>query len=158
MRAPDGLIEIKALYGDPLPLVKDDGTVSILWEYRMSAIALPGPVPLGWMPSVKTKTARFNQAIGEEVERVFYALRACGAWDHVVTFDGAYTWRSKRDSKKLSMHAYGGAVDFNAATNKLGTEGDMHPLIVQAFESHGWTWGGRWSRPDPMHFQWGRGY
>jgi len=56
-------------------------------------------------------------------------------------------------SKPLSMHAFGLAVDFNVSTNGLGTTGDLDPRIVAVFEKWGFEWGGRWSRPDPMHFE-----
>jgi hypothetical protein len=56
-------------------------------------------------------------------------------------------------SKPLSMHAFGLAVDFNVSTNGLGTRGDLDPRIVTVFEKWGFEWGGRWSRPDPMHFE-----
>jgi hypothetical protein len=56
------------------------------------------------------------------------------------------------------MHGFGGALDFNAETNELGTKGDMDPEVVAIVEAHGWEWGGRWRRPDPMHWQFARGY
>jgi hypothetical protein len=56
-------------------------------------------------------------------------------------------------SRALSMHAFGLAVDLNVASNQLGTKGDMDPRVVEIFERWGFTWGGRWSPPDPMHFE-----
>jgi len=56
------------------------------------------------------------------------------------------------------MHSFGAALDLNAETNQLGTPGDMDAGLVQLFEACGWTWGGRWKRSDPMHFQFGSGY
>lgn len=53
----------------------------------------------------------------------------------------------------LSNHAFGLAVDLNSDTNQLGTRGDMDPRIVEIFERWGFEWGGRWERPDPMHFE-----
>lgn len=156
MRAPVGIMEIEGLYGDPQAFIRDDGTPSPLWEMRMCKVDLPGPLPLGWKPSVVVKTARLNQAIAGEAEGVFRALSKAGLWDYIETFDGAYCWRAQRGSAKLSMHAFGAAMDFNATTNQLGTRGDMHPGIVNTFVNLGWTWGGTWRRPDPMHFQLGR--
>lgn len=56
-------------------------------------------------------------------------------------------------SKPLSMHAFGLAIDFNVSTNRLGTYGDFDARVVAIFERWGFRWGGRWSRPDPMHFE-----
>ena len=59
-----------------------------------------------------------------------------------------------RDPRRgLSMHAFGLAVDLNVSSNALGTRGDMHPDVVRIFQEWGFTWGGFWSRPDPMHFE-----
>lgn len=55
--------------------------------------------------------------------------------------------------RSLSMHAWGLAVDINAHDNALGAQPQMQPRIVEIFESWGFAWGGRWSRPDGMHFE-----
>jgi hypothetical protein len=57
--------------------------------------------------------------------------------------------------KPLSMHAWGLAVDFNVSTNQLGQPPQMDPRIVDVFDRWGFVWGGRWSRPDGMHFELG---
>jgi hypothetical protein len=74
-------------------------------------------------------------------------------------FSGDWVVRQARGLKIMSMHAFGLAIDFNAPRNKLG-DGEAKTLfkgsslIVQIFEKHGWTWGGRWKgRRDAMHFQ-----
>ena len=51
------------------------------------------------------------------------------------------------------MHAFGLALDLNVQRNLYGTPGGMHPDIVAIFEKWGFEWGGRWDRPDPMHFE-----
>jgi hypothetical protein len=81
-------------------------------------------------------------------------------------FSGAYVFRNIRDKDRLSMHAYGCAIDLAASVNYLGLdeqdESDterqrMHQMpldVIDIFEGQGWIWGGRWhGRPDPMHFQ-----
>lgn len=56
-------------------------------------------------------------------------------------------------AKALSMHAWGLAVDINSHDNWLGQTPQMDPRIVEIFEKWGFSWGGRWSRPDGMHFE-----
>lgn len=75
--------------------------------------------------------------------------------DRITRYSGSYCYRAMRGGKSLSMHAYGCAIDFDAEDNPMGHPGRIHvdSLIVKAFEREGWTWGGRWTRPDPMHFQ-----
>jgi hypothetical protein len=70
-------------------------------------------------------------------------------------YGGCYVPRfiDRNPRKSLSFHAFGLAIDFNVSTNALGTRGDMDPRIVRLFEAAGFTWGGHWSRPDPMHFE-----
>lgn len=156
--APTGLLEIQKLYGDPAGFIRQDGTVSPLWALRMVRVPFPVPLPIGWLPATAASACSVNQAIADEVTAFFAALQKAQLWTKLVTYDGGYVWRAQRGSAKLSMHAYGAALDFNANTNELGTKGDMDPDVVALAENRGWTWGGRWQRPDPMHFQWVRGY
>lgn len=57
--------------------------------------------------------------------------------------------------KPLSMHSWGLAIDINVSTNQLGATPTMDPRIVQVFDRWGFAWGGRWRRPDGMHFELG---
>jgi hypothetical protein len=69
---------------------------------------------------------------------------------------GGYNNRPIRGGSTPSYHAYGAAVDLNWGSNPMGAplRTDIPSGVVQLWESHGFTWGGRWtSRPDPMHFQ-----
>jgi hypothetical protein len=59
-----------------------------------------------------------------------------------------------RDPRRgLSMHAFGLAVDLNVSGNHYGTKGNIDGRLVKIFERWGFAWGGRWSPPDPMHFE-----
>lgn len=55
----------------------------------------------------------------------------------------------------VSRHSWGGAVDINASSNLLGTEGSMDPRLVEIMREWGFIWGGDWTVPDPMHFEFG---
>jgi hypothetical protein len=141
--------------------MREDGTISPLWERRMVAVPFPAALPLGWTVEtgpVYAKRASVNEAIVYETANLFRAWYKENLWTALRTYDGGFTWRAKRDSTQLSMHAYGAALDFNARTNRLGTKGDMDPRLVDIARAQGWTWGGEWKRPDPMHFQYGLGY
>jgi hypothetical protein len=92
------------------------------------------------------------------------------ASDDTLSFNG----RKMRGSSSWSMHAYGLAVDIDPAENPYvngntvipegfdayldrtrDEEGMLHSsdVVVEAFESIGWKWGGDWTRPkDYMHF------
>jgi len=67
--------------------------------------------------------------------------------------DWSYLNRDVRGGTQRSNHAFGLAVDINALSNPLGTEGDIPPDVVQGWKAEGGGWGGDWSRSDPMHFE-----
>lgn len=85
---------------------------------------------------------------------------------------GTMNWRKISGSSRLSMHAYGVAIDFSlpsplhAYWRWSGCREDEickypEPVlkddnlaeIVQIFESHGFIWGGKWHHFDTMHFE-----
>lgn len=79
---------------------------------------------------------------------------AYGLSSKIQSYDGCFNLRYSRSSgEKLSTHAYGLALDINAATNPLGATPQIDLELVACFEEAGFIWGGRWKRPDGMHFQ-----
>lgn len=165
MSFPLGLTEIIAHYGDYTPFLRSDYTVTPTWERAILATCwLPIPMRLGWIPPGATQPPevykiRMHKLCCDSASGVFARIAKANLWPEMKTFDGCYNWRPKKtDNSKLSAHCWGIAIDINAATNKLGTKGDMAPGIVELFEAEGWEWGGRWAHPDPMHFQACKGY
>jgi hypothetical protein len=53
----------------------------------------------------------------------------------------------------LSKHAWGLAIDLNVYDNPEGSKPKMDPRVVSTFEKWGFRWGGRWTKPDGMHFE-----
>jgi hypothetical protein len=70
-------------------------------------------------------------------------------------FGGCYSPRfiGRDPQRGLSLHTWGIAVDLNVSGNHVGTAGTIDRRVVQIFERWGFAWGGRWSVPDPMHFE-----
>lgn len=58
-------------------------------------------------------------------------------------------------SSGISRHAWGAAVDLNATSNPIGSAGTQDPRLVEVMAEWGFTWGGDWLVPDPMHFEYG---
>lgn len=98
------------------------------------------------------------------------AIDACLALNdgYVIRTLGCFAPRPKRVNGDLSTHSWGIAIDLNASTNPLqpppspGTGAEVKRDIPDAwiaeFEKRGFTWGGRFPKPDPMHLQYVRGY
>lgn len=71
----------------------------------------------------------------------------------VKTWDGCFNIRKKRGAVSMSLHSWGLAIDINAAWNGFGKTPTMSPELVACFTDAGFEWGGKWSKPDGMHFQ-----
>lgn len=167
MKAPHGFDQVVATYGDIRHWIRTDGTIQPKWETStMVSLPLPAPLPLAWDHGRLALSARCHQVVAPELRAVLIELHRLGLWlgearaaEGVREYGGCYAFRTQRGSaSKLSLHAFGAAIDLNTTTNRLGEVGDMSPAVVEVFESRGWTWGGRFSRPDPMHFQFASGY
>lgn len=125
------------------------------WE-SLNMVRLPS-LP-GWPRGIYC-----NKAIKEPLTE---ALRRCVALGdgYQIKSLGCFAPRAKRTSDRLSVHSWGLAIDINPATNPLAPYAgapcvcDIPMAWVAIFEELGWTWGGKFTRPDPMHFQFCSGY
>ncbi|MGI8774189.1 MAG: M15 family metallopeptidase [Actinomycetota bacterium] len=73
-------------------------------------------------------------------------------------FGGCYSPRfiGRDPEGRLSSHAWGAAIDINAAANPFGSRPTMSLKLVEVMTDHGLNWGGDWLNPDGMHFEWRR--
>jgi hypothetical protein len=46
------------------------------------------------------------------------------------------------------------AIDMNTATNPMGGVPTMNCNVVRIFRKWGFAWGGNFTTPDGMHFEW----
>lgn len=163
---PDGFDAIVATFGDPRPLLEPDGTMSdtnrAVWERQTLARGhLPFRIPIDPAnPEAGTAGAfAAHRRLTGVFEAVFQELDRLGLRGAITSWGGIYNFRSIRGVQRLSLHAFGAAVDLNAETNALGTPGDMDPRVIEVFRHFGFFWGGDFhGRPDPMHFQYATGY
>lgn len=70
-------------------------------------------------------------------------------------YGGCYVPRfiGRDPSRGLSLHTWGIAVDLNVASNQMGTVGALDRRVVAILGRWGFSWGGTWRVPDPMHFE-----
>jgi hypothetical protein len=156
---PSGWDGIVKLYGDIRQYIKEDGTLDPSWESKhLAYVSIPWRMVLAWNTSIRVRRIRCHVEIQELLQHIVHVLDAKGLGAELSHFGGCFNFRPQRGSHKLSLHSWGVAVDWNPATNRMGTKGNMNPAIVREFDRHGWTWGGRFSRPDGMHFQFAKGY
>lgn len=102
------------------------------------------------------QSRQFHKAVGDEFVDVF--RRACEAAGETPKSVQTFVPRFTNGLKKLSMHSWGIAVDFDPSENPMGGRGswmrtEAGQKFVAVFEAAGWTWGGRWKMKDDMHFQ-----
>ncbi|HEY7401471.1 MAG TPA: M15 family metallopeptidase [Actinomycetota bacterium] len=95
-------------------------------------------------------------------ERLFPALIGAmneldrlGRRGAIRNFAGCYNARMvmRRPTGGISHHSWGAAVDINSLTNPYGARPQQPKVLVKAMARHGFTWGGRWTVPDGMHFE-----
>lgn len=84
---------------------------------------------------------------------------------YLIPSAGVYNCRNIAGSNLKSVHAYGAAIDINAAHSDywLWSKQDgkggipyrnrVPDEIVEVFERHGFIWGGKWYHFDTMHFE-----
>lgn len=155
--------EIKNFYGDPD--AGHDGVADRVWELNnLERITPPYRMVLAWDKTKQLNSITCHKKCASSLLRILENIQAYyGTQDKIEharmhLFGGAYNFRMMRGSTKLSMHAYGCAIDLDPEANPMGTtyhedSGMMPVQVVQIFRNEGWTWGGRWQRPDAQHFQ-----
>jgi hypothetical protein len=140
-RRPHGLTEIRQVFGTEGNPQCSSGKVTL-------------PAPIG-----TTRWFACHKLVAEVMQSAFDEIHRKDLWHLLKTWDGCYNKRKKTGtSTKWSTHSWGIAVDLNAATNGFGRVPTMDQRIVAIFKDHGFIWGGDWSRPDGMHFQYASGY
>lgn len=102
-------------------------------------------------------TFRCHKKIVPKMRAAFREVEDAGLGDLIRPgeFGGCYSPRYIRSGKQagLSRHSWGIAFDFNVAGNLYGQPPTMDLRLVEIMERHGFSWGGRWTYPDGMHFE-----
>jgi hypothetical protein len=103
------------------------------------------PVPLlGRVTCHRRIVDRLSAALAEIIERDL-----TGTLD-ASRFQGCWNPRPIRGSDDLSRHTWGAAFDLGWAE---GVTPDEQVEVATVMAGHGFTWGGPWLTPDPMHFE-----
>jgi hypothetical protein len=148
-RTPSRPAKVKAAFGEPAArLPYGSGWVRLDPRFVARHIVTRRVPVLGRVTCHEAMIAPLRGALGELAERGLAGLVDPG------DFAGCYAPRRIAGVGKLSLHAWGLAVDLNARANPFRGPSRQDMRLVRAMERHGFTWGGRWPvRRDPMHFE-----
>ena len=140
-----------AVYGDPSTPAFD---AKWLVRHPLPAAVIPHFPPYG---AVRPTAIFMNRFAATALDAVLLELLATGLIRELKTYDGCQNLRKKRGINEYSIHSWGLALDFNAATNPLGGHCSFTPAFLAVWRKHGWDCGADWAgRADPMHFQYTR--
>lgn len=110
-------------------------------------------VPPAYEIGVIPKRIYCNRALIGPLAHAFEALIDHDLVSEIKTWDGCFNIRKSKGGNSYSLHAWGLAVDINAAWNQFDHKPTLHPRVVDVFKRAGFDWGGDWAVPDGMHFQ-----
>jgi hypothetical protein len=144
--------QMKRLFGEFAMSRDSDGTLTLDGDWERTWIRRERIVQLGkvacnrrMLPDLRAAMEELTRrGLGRLVDTADFRAEG-GCWNpRIIRFGGS----------QLSAHTWGAAIDINVAANPLGAAPRQDPRLVEVMERHGFTWGGRWLRPDGAHFQW----
>ncbi|MDW5313440.1 M15 family metallopeptidase [Rhizobium sp. PL01] len=121
-------------------------------------------VPVDWFGKTLRLTKR--QGVAAALEKVRDELKAMPEMKaFLAPSAGTFNWRKVSGAPNMSVHSFGAAIDINTQyadywvwsggkPGRVTQYRNKYPMkIVDAFERHGFIWGGRWYHYDTMHFE-----
>jgi D-alanyl-D-alanine carboxypeptidase len=152
--------EVDNFYGNPRGI---NGLVSPKWESEnIIRLKTPWKLVTAW-DFAPVGSISIHNKCSDSLDRIFKQIWASANEDQrkinewgMNLYAGGFEFRRMTGKTRLSMHSWGCAVDFDSARNAFGDNNPNFvniPLVLKAFEAEGWTWGGKWSDPDGMHWQ-----
>jgi hypothetical protein len=163
LRDPDdtlGLAKTKALLGEFSYTITSSGAVAVSTNWS-SAYIPPGRELLSSAIPIRAQCHRtIKPALQAALDEVAWAgLGWAIDVANANTYGGCYYPRFNRLTPSsslgfLSRHSWGMALDTNTTTNPQGGVPGMDCRVVRIFRKHGFAWGGNFTTPDGMHFEW----
>ncbi|MEI9945613.1 MAG: M15 family metallopeptidase [Chitinophagaceae bacterium] len=140
-----------AKFGQP---GKAEGTYMTIWNVPKDIVAAFSHVQFTALGKMGFPSKIYlNKYIKTPLEQALRNLIAKRLHKEMRSWDGCYVIRNTRGLSAWSLHAWGLAVDVNAASNRLGHTPALSKGFIKCFTDAGFDWGGLWRRPDGMHFQ-----
>jgi hypothetical protein len=177
MNTPNGRKEIEKMFGNP---ANNDGTLNEGWEGANIRKVAP---PDGWQlfyqddnGLVPVSGIRMHKVLEDVFHSVLddvwgYAKQQIGGspsgdairgWLHQRRLDqhgGGFNFRKITAGSKLSLHAYGIAIDWDPDHNprKKPLTKTLPDWWFEIWAARGWSDGRKFPTPDPMHVQFATG-
>lgn len=152
--------DVDTFYGNPRGR---DGLENRKWvAENIVKVAAPWKLVTAW-DFRPVAAVRIHRRCADSLTRVFERIWVAAGREQdrihewgMHLYAGGFNYRMMRGSTRLSMHSWGCAVDFDSARNAFGDRTPNFasiPQVLAAFDAEDWTWGGRWHKPDGMHWQ-----
>lgn len=163
MNIPNGLTEIRKVYGDP-DRDRDFTVDADFVQENLVKTRLPFPLRLSWDHSLRSYNVYGHKLVTPLICKFFEEVtKYYGGYEELRIQDldiwgGCYQFRAKRGGKDLSVHSWGIAFDYLDHLGPYGRLSVIPDPIIVIGEKLGFENGRDWNTPDGMHFQLCRGY
>jgi hypothetical protein len=133
---------LKSVFGEFSAAVRGGGALAVDPAWAASSLVTESVPLLGQVRCHGALLPALRGALGE-----LEAAGLVGPLDRGVA--GCWNPRTIAGTGQPSRHAWGAAFDLVP----FPTDPDVVTSVVAVMERWGFTWGGRWVDPDPMHFE-----
>ena len=160
-------LKVPALNEDPGRIRNEKFFLKMYGDCRKGEVA-GRLAPVAWMPARHGGTVRATTVNGvnarlAEVVKDLDQLPA-DMTRYLVPSAGIYNCRTIVNTNRLSVHAFGAAIDINdklsdywewskGKDGKITWKNRIPAAIGEIFERHGFIWGAKWYHFDTMHFE-----
>ena len=152
---------LNAYYGNPRGAHADEASTG--WE-AANLIRWVPVYPMYYSDGAMTplKTLRIHKLCFNAFEAAFQDVLKTLGHDYIAAHrlnisGGTYCFRLQRGGTRLSVHAWGCAIDMDPGHNPFPAKWTGGPMIDAKFaailQKHGFGWRGAPGDDDPMHFQ-----
>jgi len=162
-----GALEVPAVNEDPGRIRYEKFFLKMYGDCRKGEVA-KRLAPVAWMPERHGSTLRVtsvngvNARLADTIEEL--QTLPADMTRYLVPSAGTYNCRSIANTNRLSVHAFGAAIDINdkfsdywewskAKDGTIVWKNRIPAAIGELFERHGFIWGAKWYHFDSMHFE-----
>jgi hypothetical protein len=162
-----GELKVPALNEDPGRIRNEKFFLKMYGDCRKGDLS-KRLAPVAWMPTRGGGTLRVTTVNGVN-QRLADAVKDLDKLPadmsrYLVPSAGTYNCRTIANTSRLSVHAFGAAIDINdklsdywewskGKDGKITWKNRIPAAIAEIFERHGFIWGAKWYHFDTMHFE-----